>query len=227
MMQHPYYRLYSSQVVKQADLALALYLFSDSFSDEQKRRDFDYYEPMTVRDSSLSAPIQAIVAAEVGHLDLAYDYLREAALIDLRDLAGNTAAGVHLAALSGAWLAAVAGFGGMRDHGDTLSFAPRLPHALKGLRFRLIYRSRRIRVELTRDTARYVLVDGHPLTLRHYGELFELSAEAPTILPCPEPVLREPISPPPGREALRRIAEAELDESLASRPAPHRRREVP
>jgi alpha,alpha-trehalose phosphorylase len=226
LMQHPYYRLYSSQVVKQADLVFALYLFSDLFSDEQKRRDFDYYESMTVRDSSLSAPIQAIVAAEVCHLDLAYDYLREAALIDLRDLAGNTADGVHLAALSGVWLAAVAGFGGMRDHGDTLSFAPRLPRALRGLCFRLIYRRRRIRVELTRDAARYVLVDGDPLALLHHGELFELRAEAPTILTCPEPDLREPVSPPPGREALRKAAAAEIDESLASRPAPHRRREM-
>jgi alpha,alpha-trehalose phosphorylase len=226
LTQYPYYRLYSSQVVKQADLVFALYLFGDRFSDEQKRRDFEYYESMTVRDSSLSAPIQAIVAAEVCHPDLAYDYLREAALIDLRDLAGNAAYGVHLGALAGVWLATVAGFGGMRDHGDTLSFAPRLPRALKGLRFRLIYRKRRIRVELTREAARYVLVEGEPLTLQHHGERFELNPEAPTILPCPEPVVRQPVSPPPGREAMRKGAAAETDETLTSRAAPHHRRGV-
>src|SRR5690606_372294 len=98
----------------------------DQFDPEQKRRDFDYYESITVRDSSLSSSIQAIVAAEVGHLGLAYDYFRETALVDLRNISGNTADGVHLASLSGAWLVAVAGFGGMRDYGDVLSFAPRL-----------------------------------------------------------------------------------------------------
>jgi alpha,alpha-trehalose phosphorylase len=202
LRRYPYYLLYSSQVVKQADLVFALYLFGDHFSDEQKRRDFEYYESMTVRDSSLSAPIQAIVAAEVCHLDLAYDYMREAALIDLRNLAGNTGDGVHLAALSGAWLAAVAGFGGMRDHGHTLSFAPRLPRALKGLCFRLIYRGRRILVELTEEAARYVLLEGDALILQHHGEPFELSAEAPAILAFPAPAVREPVSPPPGREAM-------------------------
>ena len=102
LLHYPYYLLYSSQVVKQADLVFALYVCGDCFSAEQKRRDFDYYEPITVRDSSLSASIQAIVAAEVGHLDLAYDYFRETALIDLHDRAGNTADGLHLASLAGA-----------------------------------------------------------------------------------------------------------------------------
>ncbi|MEQ9094424.1 MAG: hypothetical protein RLN63_09990, partial [Miltoncostaeaceae bacterium] len=112
LLNYPYYTLYSSQVVKQADLVFALYACGDRFGPDQKRRDFDYYESITVRDSSLSACIQAIVAAEVGHLDLAYDYFRETALVDLRDLSGNTAEGLHLASLSGVWLVAVAGFGG-------------------------------------------------------------------------------------------------------------------
>ena len=124
LLHYPYYLLYSSQVVKQADLVFALYVCGDHFSAEQKARDFEYYEAITVRDSSLSACVQAIVAAEVGHLDLAYDYLRETAFIDLRDLAFNTNDGLHLAALAGAWLVAVAGFGGMRDHGDTLRVRP-------------------------------------------------------------------------------------------------------
>jgi alpha,alpha-trehalose phosphorylase len=218
LMRYPYYRLYSSQVVKQADLVYALYLFGDRFSEEQKRRDFEYYEPMTVRDSSLSAPIQAIVAAEVSHLDLAYDYLRETALIDLHDLARNTDQGLHLAALSGVWLAVVAGFGGMRDHGETLSFAPRLPPAVEGLRFRLIYRGRRIRVGVMRDAARYTLVDGDPVTLMHHGEPFELRGDAPALLACPEPAAREPVSPPVGREALREGVTAETDE--VSTPTP-------
>ena len=122
-----YFDLYRKQVVKQADLVLALHVCGDAFSDEEKARDFAYYERLTVRDSSLSACTQSIVAAEVGHLDLAYDYLYEAALTDLDDLQHNTRNGLHIASLAGTWLGIVAGFGGMRDHGPKLSFAPRLP----------------------------------------------------------------------------------------------------
>ncbi|MDQ4024602.1 MAG: family 65 glycosyl hydrolase, partial [Actinomycetota bacterium] len=211
LMDHPYYLLYSSQVVKQADLVFALYLFGDRFSPGQKTRDYAYYEPITVRDSSLSAPIQAIVAAEVGHLDLAYDYLREAALVDLHNLSGNTSDGLHLASLSGAWLAAVAGFGGMRDSGDTLSFAPRLPEALSGMTLRLVFRGRRISVALRRGNATYVQSDGDPIELCHHGESFTLAPGSPVVLDCPRPPVVEPVSPPPGREPLRKRAPGSID----------------
>ncbi len=170
LLHFPYYTLYSSQVIKQADLVFALYACGDYFSDEQTARDFEYYEAITVRDSSLSACVQAIVAAEVGHVDLAYDYLTETAYIDLRDLAFNTKDGIHLAALAGSWLVAVAGFGGMRDHGDTLTFAPRLPAALTRLSFRLIYRGRRLRVTVRHSEVRYELLDGEPLEVMHHDE---------------------------------------------------------
>ena len=134
LLSYPYYELYRSQIVKQADLIHALWLCGDRFDEEQKARDFAYYEAITVRDSSLSAAPQAVVAAEVGHVELAYDYFGETAFIDLRDLAGNTHDGLHIAALAGAWLVAVCGFGGMRDHGDTPSFtAPALAAAAPGL----------------------------------------------------------------------------------------------
>ena len=126
-------------MVKQADLVFAIYLCGDRWDEEQKARDFAYYETVTVRDSSLSASIQAVVAAEVGHLELAYDYLTESAFIDLRDIAFNTHDGLHMASLSGVWHAIVGGFGGMRDYGETLSFAPRLPSRLSRLRFGVIY----------------------------------------------------------------------------------------
>jgi alpha,alpha-trehalose phosphorylase len=178
LLHAPYYLLYSSQVVKQADLVFALYLCGDCFDVGQKRRDFDYYESITVRDSSLSASIQGIVAAEVGRLDLAYDYFRETALVDLHDTDGNTADGLHLASLAGAWLMAVAGFGGFRDHGDALEFAPRLPPKLTRLRFRLAYRGRRLRVDVHQDATVYELLDGDPLELRHDGTLLTLERGA-------------------------------------------------
>src|SRR5438045_8257528 len=114
-----------------------MHLRPDAFSAEEKARNFAYYEALTVRDSSLSACTQAVIAAEVGHLELAYDYFGEAALMDLRDLEHNTRDGVHIASLAGAWTAAVAGFGGMRDHDGKLTFAPRLPQRLERLTFRL------------------------------------------------------------------------------------------
>ena len=104
----PYFDLYRKQVVKQADLVLAMQLRGDAFTDEQKARNFDYYERITVRDSSLSACTQAVIAAEVGHLGLAHDYLGEAALMDLDDLEHNTRDGLHIASLAGTWIALVA-----------------------------------------------------------------------------------------------------------------------
>ena len=127
LLHFPYFDLYRKQVVKQADLVLALFTCGDHFSPNEKARDFEYYEPLTVRDSSLSACTQAVIAAEVGHLDLAYDYFAEAALMDLDDLEHNTADGIHIASVAGTWIAAVAGFGGLRDHGGEPHFAPRLP----------------------------------------------------------------------------------------------------
>jgi len=199
LLHYPYYLLYSSQVVKQADLVFALYVCGDCFSLEQKRRDFAYYEAITVRDSSLSASIQGIVAAEVGHLDLTYEYFRETALVDLLDRAGNTADGLHLASLAGAWLVAVAGFGGMRDYGETLSFAPRLPAALSRLRFRLNYRGRKLGVDIQPGRARYELISGESLEVLHFGTPITLAVGEPQIHECPPAPEPPPVEPPPGR----------------------------
>jgi alpha,alpha-trehalose phosphorylase len=200
LLNYPYYLLYSSQVVKQADLVLALYCCGDRFELDQKRRDFAFYEPITVRDSTLSASIQAIVAAEVGHLDLARKYFRESALVDLRDLAGNTADGVHLASLAGAWLVAVAGFGGMRDHGDTLAFAPCLPPGITRLCFRLLFRGRRLKVEVVPGEATYELVAGDPLDVVHHGRPARLEPGRPTTLSWVAPPPLADVGPPVGRE---------------------------
>jgi alpha,alpha-trehalose phosphorylase len=203
LLHYPYYLLYSSQVIKQADLVLALYLCGDHFSPEQKRRDFDHYEAITVRDSTLSASIQAIVAAEVGHRHLAFDYFRETAFVDLWDLAGNTSDGLHLASLAGTLLAAVAGFGGMRDHGDTLAFAPCLPEALTRLSFRLLYRGRRIRVEIDGAETRYELLTGEAIDLRHHGDLFTLQPGVVWSAPCALPPDVPAVEPPAGRDPCR------------------------
>ncbi len=200
----PYFDLYRKQVVKQADLVLAMHLCGDAFTDEEKARNFAYYEALTVRDSSLSACTQAVLAAEVGHLDLAFDYFCEAALIDLVDIEHNTRDGLHLAALAGAWIAAVAGFGGMRDHGGTLSFSPRLPRELTGLSFGLSYRGRRLRVRVGPDQATYTLTTGEPLEIAHHGEQLTVAGGQPQTRAVPPAPQREAPSQPAGRVPDRR-----------------------
>jgi alpha,alpha-trehalose phosphorylase len=205
LLHHPYFNLYRKQVVKQADLVLALFLRGDAFDDEQKRRDFDYYEALNVRDSSLSPSIQAVVAAEVGHLDLAYDYLAEAALMDLRDLEHNVVDGLHVASLGGALTAVRAGLGGMRDCGEHVSFAPRLPKGLERLAFQVVLRGRCLRVEIRGDRTSYsVRDDDESLSVSHWGEEIEVRPGAVTERPVPPaPSLSAPTQPH-GRAPARR-----------------------
>jgi alpha,alpha-trehalose phosphorylase len=174
LLHFPYFDLYRKQVVKQADLVFAMFVRGDAFTREQKARNFDYYEQLTVRDSSLSACIQAIIAAEVGHMDLAYDYFAEAALIDLGDLEHNTRDGLHIASLAGAAGAAIAGFGGARDHRGEYSFRPRLPGAITRLVFRLLFRGRQLSIEVEHEHATYTLLSGDALSIRHYDQEVEL-----------------------------------------------------
>jgi alpha,alpha-trehalose phosphorylase len=204
LLHFPYFDLYRKQVVKQADLVLALYTCGDSFSVEEKLRDFEYYERLTVRDSSLSASTQAVIAAEVGHVELAYDYFGEAALMDLDDLEHNTRDGIHIASVAGSWLVAVAGFGGMRDLGGELSFTPRLPGAITALTFRLAFRGRRLRVEVDHQRARYHLLEGEELEISHHGERVTLGPGQPVKLEIPAVRARPSPPQPYGRVPAKR-----------------------
>jgi alpha,alpha-trehalose phosphorylase len=204
----PYFELYRKQVIKQADLVLAMHWRGDYFTAEQKARNMAYYEARTVRDSSLSACTQAILAAEVGHLELAHDYLAETALIDLHDLDDNTGDGIHIASSAGAWLSLVAGLGGMRDHDGRLSFAPRLPSRITGLEFSLLWRGLRLQVSVSRDEVTYSLRNGaeERLELTHHGERVVVTAAKPVTRAIPEMVpLFDPPEPPPGLPTLRRF----------------------
>ena len=206
LLHFTYFDLYRKQVVKQADLVLAMHLRSDAFTPEQKARNFAYYEALTARDSSLSASTQAVLAAEVGQLQLAYDYLGEAALVDLHDLHHNVRDGVHIASLAGAWTALVAGFGGMRVQKGSLWFAPRLPEELVRLAFHLMFRGCRLRVEVTAKEATYRQLDGSPMKVHHHGEEILLSMDGPVTRSIP-PIKAGPRpSQPPGREPLPRGA---------------------
>jgi alpha,alpha-trehalose phosphorylase len=198
LLHYPYFQLYRKQVIKQADVVLAMQFRGDAFTADQKLRNFDYYEGLTVRDSSLSACTQAVMAAEVGHLQLGYDYLAEAALMDLQDREHNTRDGLHIASLAGAWTALVSGFGGMRTCGGGLSFRPQLPPGIAGLSFRLRYRGRVLHVSVRAGKATYCLVSGEPLKLAHYETAVTVGT-APTSLDIPAVPPLPPPSQPAGR----------------------------
>jgi alpha,alpha-trehalose phosphorylase len=180
-----------------------MFMRPGAFTDEQKARNFAHYEGLTVRDSSLSANTQAVLAAEVGHLELAYDYFAEAALMDLDDLEHNTRDGLHIASLAGAFIAAIAGFGGVRDYRGNLRFTPRLPEALSRLVFRLNFRGRRLRIDVSHSQVRYTLVEGDPLEIEHHGQKLTIDGRPLTRRIPPAPNLPAP-KQPPGREPARR-----------------------
>ena len=206
LLHEPYVRLYPQQVVKQADLVLAMHWESHAFTPEQMARNVDYYERRTTRDSSLSACTQAVMCAAVGHLELAHDYTYEAAMIDLRNLHHNTRDGLHMASLAGTWSALVAGFGGLRDDEDVLALDPRLPATLKRLKFRLRWKNFRLTVDVNHEDVTYTLRDGPDtsLTIRHAGEDLELKTQHPTMVAVRpiEPLLPPP-QQPPGRAPMR------------------------
>jgi len=192
LLHYPYFQLYRKQVVKQADVVLAMQLRPDAFTPEQMRRNFDYYESITVRDSSLSPATQAVMAAQVGHLNLAYDYLAEAAFMDLQDREHNTRDGLHIASLAGAWTALIGGFGGLRAVRGQLCFSPKLPPGIVGLSFRMRYRGRVVLVAIHGQSAKYTVLSGDPLDILHYNEPAtisdkELSLDIPTCVPLPPP----------------------------------------
>jgi alpha,alpha-trehalose phosphorylase len=196
-----YFDLYRKQVVKQPDLVLAMQTCPDEFTAEQKLRNFNYYERITVRDSSLSACTEAVIAAEAGHLGLAFDYAAEAALLDLDDSQHNTRDGLHVAALAGVWIALVAGFGGMRDSGEILEFSPRLPERLTRLSFSICHRGLCLRVEITADHAKYSIAKGAgSMCLLHHGEQLRVAGVDPITRPIPPTPPRDPPAQPAGRE---------------------------
>jgi trehalose/maltose hydrolase-like predicted phosphorylase len=210
LIHEPYSRLYPSQVVKQADLVLAMHWRSHAFTPEQMARNLDYYERRTTRDSSLSACTQAVICAAAGHLELAHDYAYEAALIDLRDLHNNTEDGLHMASLAGAWTALVAGFGGLRDDEGILALDPHLPDGIERLCFRLRWRGFRLTVDAGHDEVTYTLRDGPDvtLTIRHDGEDVDLNTKSPsTVAVSSRTALLPPPEQPPGRTPIRRSAE--------------------
>ena len=162
--------IYRFQVLKQADVVLALFLQGNRFTADEKRHDFEYYDPITTGDSTLSAVVQSVVAAEVGYHEVAHAYFVDALYVDLANAHANTVDGLHIASTGGVWCALANGFGGMRDHGGQLSFDPRLPADWRSLTYRLTWRGTRLVVDLTPTALRLRPVEGeHPVPVTVAG----------------------------------------------------------
>ena len=175
LLHHHPLELYRHQVIKQTDVVLASYLVGHQMTPGEKRRTFDYYDPLTTGDSSLSACIQSVMASEVGHPELALDYFLTACRVDLHDLHANTADGLHIASCGGTWLALVAGFGGLRDADGEVRLSPRLPDGWRRLRFRLEVRGQVVEVDMTPAATAYRLLEGRTLQLWHFDEPLRLA----------------------------------------------------
>jgi alpha,alpha-trehalose phosphorylase len=199
--------IYRYQVLKQADVVLALFLQGNHFSDEEKLADFEYYDPLTTGDSTLSAVVQAILAAEVGYQDLALDYFEQSLFVDLADLHHNASDGVHVASAGGVWTALVSGFGGMRDHFGDLSFDPRLPVEWPELSFVLHWRGTRLGVTITRDEMRIAASGGDPVGFSVRGDAFVVGAGEEVVVPLADqgPVIS-------GKPSLKQFADMRRDD---------------
>ena len=205
LLHFPYFDLYRKQVVKQPDLVLAMQLCSDVFTagaaGAQLRLLRAHHRARLVAVRGR----RAVAAADAGHLRLALDYAAEAALMDLHDLEHNVRDGLHLASLAGTWLAFVAGFAGMRDHGDIVEFAPRLPDGLTRLALSILRRGCCLRVDVSTHEARYSLTRGTgPLRISHHEQAFEVSGPEPVVRPIPPAPERPVPVQPAGREPAHR-----------------------
>jgi alpha,alpha-trehalose phosphorylase len=190
---HPL-NLYRAQVIKQADTLLAMFLMNGHFSAAEKKRNFDYYDPITTHDSSLSVCIQSIIANEIGYADKAIDYFDFAATMDLSDIGGNVKHGAHVASIGGTWMALIYGFAGLRDGGGTIRFTPRLPERWSKLSFALMIRGQRVRIAIDHEYTTYCLKEGNGIELLHEGETVRLDPLEPEVRranrgarPIPEP----------------------------------------
>jgi alpha,alpha-trehalose phosphorylase len=179
---HPL-ELYRHQVIKQADVVLASYLCGGAVTAAEKRKVFEYYDPLTTGDSTLSACIQSVMATEIDDPRTAYEYFLHAVNIDLADMHQNTKDGVHIASCGGTWLSLVAGFGGLRDHDGKVVLRPRLPREWERLRFRLRVRGQAFEVDMTHDGTTYSLLEGDGLTIHHEERELRLAGGEPVTAP--------------------------------------------
>ena len=164
-------------MIKQPDVLMMLYLYNSSFTAEEKRVNYDFYEPRTIHESSLSPAIHSVLAAELDKMDEAVGFFGYATRLDLDNYNRNTREGLHVTSIAMAWANIVYGFAGLRSDGDLLRFAPRLPDRWKKLCFSILYRGRVIRIEMESGRTAFRLEEGEPLQLMIYDSEYTLTAD--------------------------------------------------
>lgn len=168
-------KILRSCFIKQADVLQGIYYLDDEFTFEEKERNFNFYEPMTVHESSLSPSIHAILAAELGKKEKAVDFYAQTARLDLDNYNNDTQDGLHITSMSGGWLTIVQGFAGMRTAKETLSFKPFCPDNWEGYSFMIKYRSRLLHITVTKKEVTISLNEGKSLSIKLYDETVELT----------------------------------------------------
>ena len=170
-------KILRSCFIKQADVLQGIYFFNNQFTKAEKQRNFDFYEPMTVHESSLSPSVHAILAAELEMSEKAVELYARTARLDLDNYNNDTEDGLHITSMTGSWLTIVEGFAGMRTFADTLSFKPFVPADWDYYRFHINYRGRLIFIEVNQTETSLTLLSGEPLTLNLYDEVVELATK--------------------------------------------------
>ncbi len=168
-------KILRSCFIKQADVLQGIYYFSDKFSIEEKKRNFDFYEQYTVHESSLSSCIYSIIASEIDNLEKAYELYSRTARLDLDNYNNDTDDGLHITSMSGAWLAIVQGFAGMRTYKESLSFAPKLPRQWEGYSFNINYRYNKLRISVSKDIISIENLVGNPIQVKVYDKDYIVS----------------------------------------------------
>ena len=176
---HPL-NLWRYQVIKQADIVLLTFLCSDAFTPEMRRKIFDFYEPKTIHDSSLSAGIHSIVACDVGYEGEAYNYLKQSCRMDLDNVNRNTFFGLHAACMGTSWMMLVNGYGGLRIYDGKLHFKPYCAENWKSFTFKLRFRKSVLSVQVARDRTTYRLLEGQPIVIEHKGSELKVDADGVT-----------------------------------------------
>lgn len=168
-------RILRSCFIKQADVLQGIYFFEDDFDTETIKRNFDFYEPMTVHESSLSPCVHAILASKLGYEEKAYEMYLRTSRLDLDDYNNDTEDGCHITSMAGTWLSVIKGFGGMRIKDDVLHFTPFIPKKWKSYSFRIEFRGRVIKLKASSEQVETTLVSGDPLTVMINNEPVQLS----------------------------------------------------
>jgi maltose phosphorylase len=165
-------------MIKQPDVLMFLFLYNQDFSRKVKLRNYEFYEPNTIHESSLSPSIHSIFASELGKHEEAFRFFGFATRMDLDNYNRNTTEGLHTTSIAAAWVNIVYGFGGMRSDGDILAFNPSLPKQWQGYEFRIIYRGVRIRVTVKKEAVCFTSSDAVEIevSLMVYGSLYKLGS---------------------------------------------------